>query len=79
MITITVELEDVEAAGLLRFADKVTHDDAMSVLAPHLPKPQRVEQAYNIIHGFSRLQDALQEAGVRSWPWSDTGRVEGGP
>ncbi len=73
-VTIALELTPEQAAGLKRFAEKVSHNDAMAVLYAHLTPDIRSEQAYRIIEGFSALERALVEAGVASWPWVETGR-----
>jgi hypothetical protein len=69
MITITLELSPEAAAGLLRFAQKVTHEDALAVLYPHVNRDIRSGQAYEIMAGFARLENALAGADVHSWPW----------
>jgi len=74
-VTVTLNLDPACAAGLARFAEKVTHADAMAVLYPHRPKQQREEQGYQIIQAFEMLRRALADANVRSWPWVETGRV----
>lgn len=74
-VTVTLELSREAAAGLLRFADKVTHSEARAVLYPHVQLEIRSEQASQIIEGFSVLERALADAGVTSWPWIETGRV----
>ena len=76
MRTVVVELElaDEELAGLKRFAEKVTHEQAMSVLYPHVKREVRDDQAYAIVHAFAKLDEALSN--VRSWPWIETGKVE---
>lgn len=76
MITIRFEIDPVQAAALKRFAEKVTHADAQKVLYPHVSRAVRSDQAYQMIAAFSRLDEALTDAGVRSWPWIETGSVE---
>jgi hypothetical protein len=70
-----IYLTPQQAAGLKRFADKVTHSDAMAVLYPHVGRDLRSEQAYAIVGAFSAIEVALGEAGVNSWPWIETGQV----
>jgi hypothetical protein len=74
-ITITLELSPEGAAGLKRFADKVTHDDVRAVLYPHIHADIRAEQASEIIAAFSTLERALDKARVATWPWIETGQV----
>jgi hypothetical protein len=73
-VTITLILSREAAAGLLRFADKVSYEQAASVLYPHVRSDVRCDQAHAILSGFSQLQTALDEAGVKSWPWIETGQ-----
>lgn len=73
--SITLELTADQAAGLLRFADKSGHDDALRVLYAHRPREQRSEQASQICAALIELQKALENAGVRSWPWVETGGI----
>jgi len=70
---IILELDPAQAAGLKRFAEKVSHDNAMAVLYPHVRKEVRDDQAYAIVDAFSALDRALADAGARSWPWVETG------
>lgn len=70
---ITLELEPEQAAGLMRFADKVTHADAMAVLYAHRPLNLRNDQAHAIMDAFSALSKALSDANISTWPWIDTG------
>jgi hypothetical protein len=74
-ITVNLTLSPVQAAGLKRFAEKVTHDDALAVLYPHVAPELRSDQAYTILNAFARLESDLADAGVRSWPWIETGSV----
>jgi len=73
-VRVTLELSPEGAAGLKRFAEKVSHEQATSVLYPHVKAAIRSEQAYAIINAFADLERALAEADVSSWPWIDTGR-----
>jgi hypothetical protein len=73
-VRLTLELSPSQAAGLKRFAEKVTHADAMAVLYPQRPREQRADQAYEILDAFAALERLLDEAGVHSWPWIETGR-----
>lgn len=72
-IRITVALSPAQAAGLKRFIEKVAHSDALAVLYPHRPRQLRDDQAYQIIYAFSAIERALDDAGVTSWPWVETG------
>lgn len=72
-ITITVSLPREQAAGLLRFTQKMGHSDALTVLYPHKPAVLRDEQAYQIVYALTALERALIGAGVASWPWIETG------
>jgi hypothetical protein len=72
-ITVTLTLSPEQAAGLKRFAEKITHDDALAVLYPHVASELRSDQAYTILNAFARLETALADAGARSWPWIESG------
>jgi len=72
-VTVSLTLSPERAAGLKRFAEKVSHDQALSVLYPHVGAELRSEQADQIIGAFAQLETALADAGVRSWPWIETG------
>jgi hypothetical protein len=74
VVRITFELHPENAAGLKRFAEKVSHADAMAVLYPHVERDIRDNQAYQIIEAFGVLEKALAEANVASWPWIETGK-----
>lgn len=71
-LTLTPE----EAAGLCRFADKVSREMTLAVLYAHLPDALRDEQAFHIVDAFRKLEEALGNAGVRTWPWLETGRAQ---
>jgi hypothetical protein len=73
VIRVTLELSPEAAAGLKRFADKVTHEDAKQVLYPHVRADVRTEQAYSILEAFAEITARLADARVRDWPWIDTG------
>jgi len=73
-VTIIVTLTPEQAAGIKRFAEKVSHSDAMAVLYPHIPQPLRSDQAYQIMEAFGVIDHALTDAAVRSWPWIETGK-----
>lgn len=75
-VFLVVELSPDEAAGLKRFADKVTHASAMEVLYPHVKRDIRDEQAYNIMNAFRSIEKALQTQHVRDWPWIETGSAK---
>ena len=72
-ITLTVELTPAQAAGLKRFSDKVSHDQALAVLYPHVSRAVRDDQAYNILGAFSVLEKQLGELGVSDYPWIEVG------
>lgn len=73
MIKISLELTDNQAAALHQLCRKIGHVDAMRYLQPHLSRELRSEQAYDIVHGCSALQDALEELHVNYWPWIESG------
>jgi hypothetical protein len=77
-ITVTFELPAEAAAGLKRFAEKVSRDQAKEVLYAHVPSELREDQAAEIIRGFAILEQALSDVGVHSWPWIESGRVDRG-
>jgi hypothetical protein len=72
-VTITLNLDPHAAAGLKRFADKVSHSDAMAVLYPHVARYLREEQAYQIVQAFEVITRALADARVSDWPWIESG------
>lgn len=72
---ITVVLEPNAAAALCRFMEKMTFSMARDVVYGHNPKDLQEDQAYQIVHACSALHEALTDAGVRGWPWVDTGRA----
>jgi hypothetical protein len=82
-ITITVEgrtadpavtiLEPHQAAALARLCEKFGHSAARPYLYPHVAADIRDDQAYHMVHATSLLSDALTLAGVRGWPWIETG------
>lgn len=74
-VKITLELEPNQAAALHQVCRKMGHVDAMRFLQPHLGRELRSDQAYDIVHGFSKLQDALEDAGVNYWPWIESGKA----
>lgn len=74
-ITITVLLTPDQAAGLLRFAEKSGHSDALAALYPHVPREIRSEQAYSILGACQAVERALGDAGVGTWPWIETGQA----
>jgi hypothetical protein len=75
-VRIILDLTPEQAAGLKRFADKVSYEDAQGVLYPHVSKQIRDEQAYQIIAAFSEITVKLIRANVRDFHWKETGRVE---
>jgi hypothetical protein len=72
-VTITLTLEPDSAAALHRLTDKLSHTDAMQFLYAHLPRELRSAQAYDMVRACSVLQSALEDAGVRHFPWTETG------
>jgi len=70
----TIDLDPNELAGLRRFAEKISHEQAYSVLYGHVKPDIRSAQAADIIAAFAKLDKALADAGVASWPWIETGR-----
>lgn len=75
-VTITVTLEPAQAAALHRLCDKIGHDDAMRYTYPHVQHALRSDQAYEILGACGTVQRALEDEGVRNWPWIETGRVQ---
>ena len=73
-VTITVELTPEQAAGLARFAEKTGWEEAMAVLYPHVDRDVRCDQTHSILEALSRVDKALADAGVATWPWIDGGR-----
>lgn len=73
-VTITLNLDPAVAAGLKRFAEKVSYEQAAAVLYSHVSKDIRGNQAHSILIALATIDERLSEAGVRSWPWIDTGR-----
>jgi hypothetical protein len=76
LVRVTLELPADLAAALARFSDKVTHVEARAVLYPHVSAQIRSDQAHQIIAAFHELERSLQDAGVRGWPWVETGSAE---
>lgn len=76
-VTISLTLPAGAAAGLKRFAEKVSHSDAMVVLYPHVSKETRTDQAYEIMDAFAAIDKALADAHVSIWPWIESGRATG--
>lgn len=72
---ITLELAPDAAAALCRFMEKMTFSMARDVIYGHNPKDLQEDQAYQIVHACSTVHQALTDAGVRGWPWVDTGRA----
>jgi hypothetical protein len=73
-VTITLNLDPGVAAGLKRFAEKVSFEQASAVLYPHVHADIRANQAHAILIALDQLDKALCDAEVRSSPWIDTGR-----
>ena len=74
-VTITLNLDPQCAAGLKRFAEKVTFEQAAAVLYPHVAGEIRSEQTYQILQAFEMLRRAMADAKVRDWPWIETGQA----
>lgn len=74
-VRLTLELTPEQAAALKRFAEKVSYEQASAVLYPHVSADIRANQATAILIALDRLDEALCEAAVGSWPWIDTGRA----
>lgn len=74
-VTVTLNLDPAVAAGLMRFAQKASYEQAKSVLYGHLNTDLRSQQAGQILQGFEMLTRVLGDAGVASWPWVETGKV----
>ena len=74
-ITVTLELEPNDAAALARLCEKFTHSDAAAYLYPHIAAAIRDDQAYQMVHATAVVAKALEDAGVRGWPWVDTGNA----
>ena len=75
-ILLNIELTANEAAALARLCEKFAYSDAASYLYPHIAKEIREEQAYQMVHATSAVAAALADAGVRGWPWVDTGNAQ---
>ena len=73
-VTIIVTLTPEQAAGIKRFAEKVSHSDAMAVLYAHVPQSLRSDQAFQIMQAFGVIDHALTDVAVHSWPWIETGK-----
>jgi hypothetical protein len=73
-VRLTLELTPAAAAALKRFAEKISFEQASSVLYGHVKADLRSEQASEIVAAFGVLDTALADADVSSWPWIDTGR-----
>lgn len=65
-----------QAAALKRFAEKVTPEQAMAVLYPHVSPDIRDSQVSEIIRAFAVLDRALTDARVSTSPWMSTGNVQ---
>lgn len=74
-VRVTLELSPNCAAALMRFAQKVTFEQAGAVLYPHVHADIRSDQAAEIISALSHLERVLADADVSAWPWIDTGRA----
>ena len=72
-VTITLNLDPGVAAGLKRFAEKVSFEEASAVLYPHVRADIRGNQAHAILIALGLIDKALADADVHSWPWIETG------
>lgn len=71
---LTLELTDIQAAALKRFAEKTGYSEAMAVLYPHVGPEIRGNQAHDILIALARIDEALADLNVHSWPWIETGQ-----
>ena len=71
---LTLDLTDTQAAALKRFAEKTSYSEAMAVLYPHVGREIRGNQAHDILIALARVDEALADLKVRSWPWIETGQ-----
>lgn len=71
---VILELDPIHAAALKRFAEKVSFSEARAITYGDHSKEQRDARAYEVIAAFSKLEDALADAGARGWPWVETGK-----
>jgi hypothetical protein len=75
-ITITLKLEPVHAAALARLCEKFTYEHAAAYLYPHIAAAIRDDQAYQMVGATAVVSKALEDAGVRGFPWIDTGTAK---
>lgn len=75
-VTITLVLDADQAAALHRLADKADYQMAQSVLYPHVDPELRADQAREMMCACTQLQKAIEDAGVRGWPWIETGHAD---
>lgn len=73
LVRVTLELTTDQAAALHRFVDKASYQEAHAVTYGHANPELRSAQAYEIISATAVVQRALQDVGVGSWPWIETG------
>ena len=73
MPRITVDLTESQACALARLCEKLSHGDCAETLYGHVPRQQRIDQAYTMLEATAAVLQALTQAGVRSWPWIETG------
>jgi hypothetical protein len=74
-VTINLNLDHSVAAGLKRFAEKISFEQAKAVLYPHVDKQIREDQVAAILIAFNQIDRALAEANVHTSPWIDTGKA----
>ncbi len=74
LICLTIELTPQAAAALKRFAEKVSFEQASAALYPHVSANIRASQAHDILIALDKVDKALADANVHSWPWIDTGQ-----
>ena len=72
---ITLDLTETQAAALKRFAEKTGYAEAMAVLYPHVDREIRGNQAHEILIALARIDEALADLHVHSWPWIETGEL----
>lgn len=72
---LTLDLTETQAAALKRFTEKTGYSEAMAVLYPHVGREIRGNQAHDILIALARIDEALADIDVHSWPWIETGQL----
>jgi hypothetical protein len=62
-ITLQVEIDPEAAWQFAQFCKRTGYQDAYNLTEPHLPEPERMTRAYQMLHGLSAVQAALTDAG----------------